>query len=105
MGVVLRQDAEAQSILQFAARAAFWRLPRYQLDKLALSKGISSKRLSLYDLVRSLVEAILPGLSEQQVLQILQLRGQLDPNHWPAGLTEEVLQEAMGKTEADSVKD
>ena len=75
VGVVLRQDGDATSISVQTAKCVFYASPRHVLETLATSRGVSSKGLSLYSLVRELVQDIMEGIQEPELQGILGQRG------------------------------
>eukprot|EP00974_Lingulodinium_polyedra_P000247 22568-Lingulodinium_polyedra.AAC.1 len=105
MGVVAHQVAEPCSILQHAARHAFWALPRPILARLATERGVVVQGPSLVHLAQALVQDILQPLAPAELRRILHLRGQAPPSPIPEALTEEVLEEALTKDEVSAVEE
>ena len=91
LGVVLRQDGDALSILRHAAEQAFWRLPKTQLDKLARDRGVRVDDPSLLTLLEALVRDILDGADEAQIDAILAKRAVAPPARFPTDLPTEVI--------------
>eukprot|EP00974_Lingulodinium_polyedra_P098243 9522688-Lingulodinium_polyedra.AAC.1 len=73
MGIVAHQTGPPVSILESAARAAFWTLPQNALARLANDLGLERSGSDLVSLVADLVQGILSP-SAEELQQILQLR-------------------------------
>jgi len=66
------------SLLEFAARNCFWDIPVAGLKQLASIVGIACEGSTLLPLLRGMVTQLLPDLSEEEVLEILELRLKLN---------------------------
>ncbi len=69
-----------QDILEFAARHAFWQLPKTTLDMLCRKKGIDAGS-TLFDSLCKLIKSIIAGLTDEQLADILRLRVASSPKH------------------------
>lgn len=105
MGLAFEQTAAPTSLLKHAAKQAFWRLSKDQLSKLATDLGLQGTWTSTLQLCSALVASILAPIEEDEVASIVAQRGIAPPNQFPAELTTEVLEDAIGASEAQAFKD
>ena len=75
LGVVYLKTGDYESIIETGARACFWDLNMKSLKILADDRGVKASGPALLDVLEPLIKNILPDLSEQDLTNILQLRG------------------------------
>eukprot|EP00974_Lingulodinium_polyedra_P103496 10021571-Lingulodinium_polyedra.AAC.1 len=99
-GVVLRQTGPPVSMLRHAALAAFWDLDLKHLRMLLELLGLQEPTpASLYGLVQALVQHIVQPASEQELLDILALRGQIPDTVEAMPGVAEVMEDLMAPEE------
>eukprot|EP00974_Lingulodinium_polyedra_P101274 9811417-Lingulodinium_polyedra.AAC.1 len=97
MGVGLL-GGKAEGLLRYAARKAFYRLNRQQVAKLCRANGLAvDKASSLFTLLKFLVKACLPGLTDGELASILSQRAQKMGHPSLGEIPDEVLEETFEK--------
>eukprot|EP00971_Amphidinium_carterae_P013778 271496-Amphidinium_carterae.1 len=84
--IVFEADGAPSSLLQWAARKAFYKLPKAVLNRIANKIGAVIDGTSLFDCLLGLVRCILPELSEQEIVRIIETRV-VDKGHYAEVLT------------------
>ena len=103
--VLLQKSATALPILRVAAKAAFWDLPKFQLVKLAGDLGLACHHVSVYEVVKALVEHVLAPLAPDELEAILRLRGVVPAPKMPEGIPPELIEEVAGTDAAEAVEE
>eukprot|EP00974_Lingulodinium_polyedra_P091270 8850489-Lingulodinium_polyedra.AAC.3 len=79
-------------MLEWAARNAFWSVAKKTLQDLAGLRGVEyRKEAGVFDLVVELARSLLPGISDPDLMEVLELRVRRKVGEDPADLpTEEI---------------
>jgi hypothetical protein len=102
----LAAQVDSGSMLQVAARAAFGSMPVTPLRAVAKELDLDCAGLDLFHVLKKLLDKILPGLPEEQVLKILRLRiqtPQLFEDVFLDDAVQEQLQDGMEEGEAQAM--
>eukprot|EP00971_Amphidinium_carterae_P306407 6088965-Amphidinium_carterae.4 len=73
-GIVFEADGHPATLLEWAARKAFYKLPKAVLNRIANKIGAVVEGTSLFDILVGLVRSILPALPEQELVRIIETR-------------------------------
>ena len=104
-GLVLHQSSPPCSILENAARHAFWKMSQSQLQKLAKDQDVVPPTPDLLALVTTLVKKCIKDVPEEQLDAILALRGHHDDEDLAEQIPHEVLEQALPKEDVKTVED
>ena len=98
LGICWQRAGPNEPILQHAARHGFFKAPKEALQRLCKEEGLS-KEGTVFDLVCSLLDKLLPDLPAADRARILETRSLVPPDPMPADLSPEVIEEVCGKSD------
>ena len=104
MGICLIASGPRQSVLFFSAKNCFFDVSREMLTKLAKERGVQDKT-DLFDLCCALIADICTGISQNEIDEILAMRGVTAKPLIPADLEEEAVQALLSEEDAKEFKD
>ena len=104
MGAMIVEKGARLSILQHAARNAFWKLDATVMKRALLDLGVAAPTdPTEYGIVEALLLRILEGVPAETIAEILALRGVTAPKVMP-DIPDEVLDNLAGKEEVEKIK-